>query len=137
MTQARILLYLCFLVLLSACSSTQMIASGAYQTSSSSQIDGEIEFIQVDARNHTVTVQLYGNSLQEFSARPLPKDEWREDCHTNMSREVLETWQLSTKSAALKSVGLQTYLFAGCGGDGLIMESQTATLYFTIVKTPE
>ncbi len=136
MTQAQKFSCLCLLVFLSACSSTQMIASGAYRTPSSSQADGDVELIYVDVRTHAVAVEFYGNSLQEFSANPLPKDEWREDCHTNMSREVLETWQLSAQETN-KGASSQTYLFAGCGGDGLIMESKAATHYFTSVKIPE
>ncbi len=129
MTFFRILIGISLIFLLSACKSTQHIVTGKYQTALTSvETHDDIEFLHVDAKTLTVSLQYYGNVMETFTVSRLPREQWREGCPTNTSIEVMETWQLSSDKATQKE---PIYLFAACGGSlGLVMEVNTRTLVF-------
>jgi hypothetical protein len=115
--------------LLSACKSTQHIVTGKYQTALTSvETHDDIEFLHVDAKTRTVSLQYYGNVMETLTVALLPREQWREGCPTNTSIDIMETWQLTSDNGKQKD---PVYLFASCGGSlGLVMEVNTRTLVF-------
>ncbi len=117
------------IVLLSACGGTHVIKTGIYQSRMSNPMPGNIvEQLHVDVEKHSVSLQFNGKIVQSYSAKPLPRKQWREGCQTNTSLETLETWQLTSNDQNQKD---PIFLFAMCGGDdGLSMETATKTILF-------
>ncbi len=122
-----------------ACGSTQMLSTGAYQTSTGPEsialYGSYVETLYVDIENHRVRLEAEGKVLQTYIGSPLPRKDWREGCPTNTSIDKQETWALLADESQSEQPPI--FLFAVCQGSGVVLATDTKTVVFQPVGQAE
>lgn len=114
------------LISLAGCVSVNHIEDGVY-TARADQ--GQVDYarIEIDKENHRVLLYPEGSANPlSVMGHPLDRGSWREDCHTNTSREVLESWALSETTMTVAIA----ILHAGCFGEGVTLGFGTKNVWY-------
>ncbi len=113
--------------LLAGCTSTDPIESGLFLSGvGDDTARPPFAVLAVDAEARQVRLSVDGREPVVFAGVPLPRNQWQEGCHTNMSSEVMEAWQLTQISGTPLPTPPLT-LTSACGGPGYVLHSANKT----------